>query len=81
MSEKHHRYPADDPIVCMNPKIVVEKFGERSWGFAKEVTDMALLKLIAADINVTPTYILLPTNAKPIKQQAGIKWAGEGSLI
>lgn len=62
-----HIYPVDDATVWMNPKIVVEKFGERSWGFCNEVTDIALLEPSASVINVTHTYGLLPAKVKPTK--------------
>jgi len=61
--------------VCINPKIVTQKLGERSWGFCTEVTDTALLEPSATVINATHTYGSLPTNVRAIKQQAGIKWA------
>lgn len=40
---------------CMKLKMVVEKFGERSCGFCKEVIDTALLKLSEIVMNATQT--------------------------
>lgn len=60
-------------MVCMNAKTVVEKFGERSYGFCKEVTVMALPEPRAMVNNATDTYGLLLENVIPAKQQAGIK--------
>lgn len=66
-------YPVVVPMVCMNPKIVIAKFGDRSCGFSKEVTETALLAPRAIVNNATHPYILLPETINPIEQQAGIK--------
>lgn len=64
----------------MNPKIVIAKFGESSFGFNKEV-EIALLQPIAIVIIVTQPYVLLPRTINPMKQHAGIKWAVMDRLI
>lgn len=70
-----YAYPDVNPIVWMKLNKVVEKFGERSCGFCKDVIDTALLKPIESDNNTTHTYGWLPQKINPINNAAGAKCA------
>lgn len=53
--------------------MVVPKFGERSYAFATEVIDTALVKPSKIVMNATHPYRLFSKNIKPIRKPAGRK--------
>lgn len=68
-------YPGVDPKVCIKPKIVAAKLGERSCGFCMAVIVVAPPNPSASAINAMHTYGWLPTNIIAMRNPAGMKWA------
>lgn len=74
-SNPRSTHPDVNPIECIQLRIVVPKFGDRSYAFATEVIDTALVKPSEIVMNATHPYRLFSKNTEAIRKPAGRKWA------